>query len=51
MLLILLIILAGIIIVPLEFKLLFTVERDDFGRIKSIKPKPYNKHKHNKHGN
>ena len=41
MLILLLIVSAAIIVTPILFKLLFTVERDYFGRIKSIKSKLY----------
>ena len=41
MLMVLLIVSAAIIVTPILFKLLFTVERDYFGRIKSIKSKLY----------
>lgn len=44
MLILLLIVSAAIIVTPILFKLLFTVERDYFGRIRSIKSKLYNKH-------
>lgn len=41
MLILLLIVSAAIIVTPILFKALFTVERDYLGRIKSIKSKLY----------